>query len=119
MTGNACSITPAICRRLVIRLQRATDDPGRDRNKWREIAPHLRDLEAAGQVLEGPDYRELLTEYRWMIEEFKVSVFAQKLKTAQPVSQKKLKQKWAEMRRFDFATALRQTKIGLRRELPT
>ena len=88
---------PRYLQALIIRLQRATDDPNRDHNKWQEIVPHLRDLEAAAQVLDGEQHRQLLTEYRWMIEEFKVSVFAQKLKTAQPVSQKKLKQKWEQI----------------------
>lgn len=33
-------------------------------------------------------------EYRWMIEEFRVSLFAQTLKTKMPVSQKRLKKQW-------------------------
>ena len=39
-------------------------------------------------------------EYRWMIEEFKVSVFAQELKTAFPVSQKRLERKVQEIERI-------------------
>ena len=34
--------------------------------------------------------KEMIEEYFWMIEEFKVSLFAQELKTPYPVSQKKL-----------------------------
>ena len=33
-----------------------------------------------------------LVEFRWMLEEFKVSVFAQELGTAQPVSAKRLRE---------------------------
>ena len=35
-----------------------------------------------------------LDRYRWMLEEFRVSLFAQKLGTATPVSEKRLDQKW-------------------------
>jgi ATP-dependent helicase HrpA len=41
-----------------------------------------------------------IEEYRWMIEEFKVSVFAQELKTAFPISQKRLEQKIQELERI-------------------
>jgi ATP-dependent helicase HrpA len=38
-----------------------------------------------------------LQEYRWMLEEFRVSLFAQELGTAFPVSEKRLKKKWREI----------------------
>ena len=38
-----------------------------------------------------------LEEYFWMIEEYKVSLFAQELKTVEPVSEKKLKLKLKEL----------------------
>ena len=41
-----------------------------------------------------------IEEYRWMIEEFKVSIFAQELKTAFPISQKRLEQKIQEIERI-------------------
>lgn len=37
---------------------------------------------------------QLLLDYRWLLEEFRVSLFAQKLGTRQPVSEKRLKQQW-------------------------
>jgi ATP-dependent helicase HrpA len=40
--------------------------------------------------LHNPD----LTTYRWMLEEYRVSLFAQKLGTAMPVSAKRLDQQW-------------------------
>ena len=36
-----------------------------------------------------------LTLYRWMLEEFRVSFFAQQLGTAMPVSVKRLDRQWA------------------------
>jgi ATP-dependent helicase HrpA len=39
-----------------------------------------------------------LDQYRWMLEEFRVSLFAQELKTAIPVSPKRLEAQWAKVR---------------------
>ncbi|MCH8500068.1 MAG: ATP-dependent RNA helicase HrpA [Marinobacter sp.] len=39
-----------------------------------------------------------LTRYRWMLEEFRVSFFAQQLGTAVPVSAKRLEKQWALVR---------------------
>lgn len=38
-----------------------------------------------------------LTDFRWMLEEFRVSLFAQDLGTAYPVSEKRLSAKWKEL----------------------
>ena len=43
---------------------------------------------------------KLIEEYRWMIEEYKVSLFAQELKTAFPVSKKRLEKKRLEIERI-------------------
>ncbi|MGD1152495.1 MAG: ATP-dependent RNA helicase HrpA [Syntrophales bacterium] len=42
----------------------------------------------------------LIEEYRWMIEEYKVSLFAQELKTVFPVSKKRLEKKKQEIERI-------------------
>ena len=38
-----------------------------------------------------------LDEYRWLIEELRVSFFAQELRTPQPVSIKRLDKAWAQL----------------------
>ena len=38
-----------------------------------------------------------LRHYRWMLEEYRVSLFAQELRTRFPVSEKRLKKYWADM----------------------
>jgi ATP-dependent helicase HrpA len=43
---------------------------------------------------------EVAERYRWMLEEFRVSLFAQQLGTRQPVSQKRLVAQWAEVERW-------------------
>jgi len=36
-------------------------------------------------------------QYRWMLEEFRVSLFAQQMKTRLPVSSKRLEQQWHQV----------------------
>jgi ATP-dependent helicase HrpA len=38
-----------------------------------------------------------LQEYRWLLEELRVSFFAQELRTPQPVSLKRLDKAWAQI----------------------
>ena len=40
-----------------------------------------------------------LVLYRWMLEEYRVSLFAQKLGTSLPVSAKRLEQQWSRVGR--------------------
>ena len=40
-----------------------------------------------------------LDEYRWMLEEFRIQLFAQEIKTAVPVSEKRLEQAWAVVKK--------------------
>ena len=42
-------------------------------------------------------YDPQLNAFRWMIEEYRVSVFAQKLGTAIPISPKRLEQQWGQV----------------------
>jgi ATP-dependent helicase HrpA len=44
--------------------------------------------------------RETIEEFFWLIEEYKVSIFAQELKTPFPVSKKRLDKKLNEIKRM-------------------
>ena len=79
-----------------IRAQRAAVSFEKDRVKHKVIQPFqdslnqlLKDLSAYA----SKEKRSAIEEFFWMIEEFKVSVFAQELKTAFPVSKKRLQDK--------------------------
>ena len=57
--------------------------------------PYFRELaERRGQ----PDER--LTDFRWLLEELRVSFFAQELRTPMPVSVKRLTKVWESIRRL-------------------
>ncbi|CAI8262172.1 MAG: Uncharacterised protein [Porticoccaceae bacterium UBA1117] len=44
-----------------------------------------------------PELTQSLREFRWLIEEFRVSLFAQQLKTRRPVSEKRLATRWLDL----------------------
>ncbi len=46
-------------------------------------------------------YDPELTEYRWMLEEFRVSLFAQELKTSMTISPQRLEAQWMKTRVYD------------------
>jgi ATP-dependent helicase HrpA len=78
-----------------VRVQRGKNDPEKDKKKADEVQPFVEVLaklekEAAKAP---PDFRRAVEELRGMLEEFKVSVFAPELKTAYPVSAKRLARK--------------------------
>ncbi|MCP5329023.1 MAG: ATP-dependent RNA helicase HrpA [Sinobacteraceae bacterium] len=56
--------------------------------RWRERVKAERGLRAVGE-----------DEFRWLLEEFRVSLFAQQLKTRVPVSARRLEQAWLERER--------------------
>jgi ATP-dependent helicase HrpA len=44
----------------------------------------------------GAPWPAAIVEYRWLLEEFRVSLFAQQLGTARSVSAKRLEQAWGK-----------------------
>ena len=83
---------------LQIRVERAHVSPARDVARAETIAPYIERLHAVSKKeLLSPDCRRLLAEYQEMVEEFKISIFAQEIKTAFPVSAKRLDKKWQEL----------------------
>jgi ATP-dependent helicase HrpA len=85
----------AIARYLqaaVVRADRAIDDVARDRDRMAEVQVLEDDL-ADWLASVPPEHREddAVTEVRWMIEELRVSLFAPGLRTAHPVSAKRIR----------------------------
>ena len=81
------------------RLEKLGRDPGRDAQLAAEIAPieaRYRDRVKAerGMIPPGDD------EFRWMLEEFRVSLFAQALGTRSRISARRLQDAWVERERM-------------------
>jgi ATP-dependent helicase HrpA len=88
---------------MEIRAERGANDPDRDRRKEGEaevFVGALRQTETTTVSDLTSGKREAIEAFRWMVEEFKVSLFAQELKTAFPVSRKRLEQKLQEIERM-------------------
>ncbi len=73
------------------RLEKLPRDLIRDSQHLRDMAPLLQ----AAATLRG----DKATEFRWALEELRVSLFAQELKTPEPVSVKRLEKRLADWRR--------------------
>lgn len=73
------------------RMGALTENPGRDR-AWQNESDRALALfaEAGGSIPLPADAAEPLVRARWMIEELRVSLFAQQLRTAGPVSLQRL-----------------------------
>ena len=87
---------PRYLKAIVLRLDKLRTDPARDARWMSEVLP----LEQAyvrlfAQRKGQPDAR--LDEFRWLLEELRVGLFAQELRTAQPVSVKRLEKIWQQI----------------------
>jgi len=84
---------PRYLEALRLRVERARHDPSKDRAKAGQISRFTKALENLDKEIHEDTSLEKkaeIEEYRWMVEEFKVSLFAPELKTAYPVSAKRL-----------------------------
>ena len=82
---------PRYLRATMIRSERANLNGAREQERIRQVIPFIQALVKARQRNDlSPAQTDALAEFRWMIEELKVSLFAQELGTPQPVSPKRL-----------------------------
>ena len=75
------------------RLDKLRTDPSRDAQRMVELMPLLAHFNRARAALKGR-YDPRLEEFRWLLEELRVSLFAQELRTPMPVSVKRLQKVW-------------------------
>ncbi|HOE42477.1 MAG TPA: ATP-dependent RNA helicase HrpA [Rhodoferax sp.] len=81
---------------ITARLEKYRSDPARDAARLAELRPleqrYWRLVAERKGVMD-----ERLQEFRWLLEELRVSFFAQELRTPQPVSVKRLEKAWAQL----------------------
>ncbi len=81
-----------------MRIQRAQSNPHGDMRKLNELKPLWQRYTQHVALAEPPHHDPaLLAEYRWQIEELRVSLFAQELRTPAPVSAKRLDALWRQV----------------------
>ena len=88
---------------IAVRSRRAMDAPEKDRLKAAQINVHvdrLKELLGTFTPTTTAEKRTAVEKYFWMIEEYKVSQFAQELKTVEKVSAKRLDRLYADILRI-------------------
>ncbi len=86
---------PRYLKAISGRLDKLRADPARDAKLLSELRPlEQRYLRRVVEMKGSADAR--LTDFRWQMEELRVSLFAQELRTPQPVSVKRLEKVWSQ-----------------------
>ena len=81
---------------ITLRLDKYRADPARDAARLAELRPlEQRYWRLVAERKGAVDER--MAEFRWLMEELRVSFFAQELRTPQPVSVKRLEKAWAQL----------------------
>ncbi|WP_399681519.1 ATP-dependent RNA helicase HrpA [Xenophilus sp.] len=81
---------------IVLRMDKLRADPARDAQKLAELKPQEQRYWRLVAERKGATDERML-EFRWLLEELRVSFFAQELRTPQPVSAKRLDKAWAQL----------------------
>ncbi|HEZ2286840.1 TPA: DUF3418 domain-containing protein [Neisseria meningitidis] len=90
---------PIYLKAMTLRLEKYSSNPARDAAREADI----QELEQMWQektdslVKQGLPISDGLAGFKWMIEELRVSLFAQELKTPYPVSVKRLMKEWERL----------------------
>ncbi|MBA4254589.1 MAG: ATP-dependent helicase, partial [Polaromonas sp.] len=87
---------PRYLKGVQARLDKYKADPARDAARLADLKPQEQRYwrlvaERKGQV------DDRMAEFRWLLEELRISFFAQELRTPQPVSTKRLDKAWAQL----------------------
>ncbi len=87
---------PRYLKAVTARIDKLRSDAARDARLMSEMAPLLQRWQRAAQSRAGAaDSR--LEEFAWLLEELRVALFAQELRTPTPVSVKRLQKFWDAM----------------------
>jgi ATP-dependent helicase HrpA len=78
------------------RLDKYRADPARDAQRLTELKPQEQRYWRLVAERKGAQDARML-EFRWLLEELRVSFFAQELRTPQPVSIKRLEKAWGQL----------------------
>jgi len=81
---------------IVLRLDKLRADPARDAQRLAELKPQEQRYWRLVAERKGV-VDERMLEFRWLLEELRVSFFAQELRTPQPVSLKRLDKAWSQL----------------------
>ena len=81
---------PRYLQALLVRLERLEHNLDADLDAVYQLDKHMERL--ATRANDGK-----IADYRWLVEEFRIQLFAQPMKTKVPVSDKRLEKLWEEL----------------------
>jgi ATP-dependent helicase HrpA len=87
---------PRYLKAIVLRLDKVRADAARDAARLAELKPQEQRYWRLVAERKGVS-DERMQDFRWLLEELRVSFFAQELRTPQPVSVKRLEKLWAQL----------------------
>jgi ATP-dependent helicase HrpA len=87
---------PRYLKAMKLRADRWMQNPTRDAERAKRLTPYVK---AGEELRRDPGAVGATERYRWLVEEFRVSLFAQELGTAEPVSTVKLDRELGAFRR--------------------
>lgn len=100
---------PRYVRGIKIRLEKLASQVSRDQQHINEIMAFLAPLEAYQEQLLSEQISASIQDFQWAIQEYRISLFAQQLKTQIPISPQRLQKQWLEiddqLRRFVISPA--------------
>ena len=89
---------PRYLQAIVLRLDKLQHAASRDQQRMQEMAGLQEELLQRCQALRNQGREDpRLEEIGWMLQELRVSLFAQELKTRYPVSVKRIQKRWREL----------------------
>ena len=94
---------PRYIQAISVRAQKGIIDPEKEKARSNELEIHTSrpdKLLKSLSLLVSDEKKKAVEEYFWLIEEYRVSLFAQELKTPVPVSAKRLEKKFKEIERM-------------------
>lgn len=91
---------PIYLKAMTLRLEKYSGNPARDAAREADIQEleQMWQEKTDGLVKQGQPVSDDLAAFKWMIEELRVSLFAQELKTPYPVSVKRLLKEWERLK---------------------
>ncbi|WP_433704505.1 ATP-dependent RNA helicase HrpA [Paraburkholderia sacchari] len=89
---------PRYLKGVALRIDKLRADPSRDARQASEFLPLAQQYQRALSQ-RGGVFDPRLSEFRWLLEELRISLFAQELRTPMPVSVKRLHKVWESMLR--------------------
>lgn len=82
---------------ISVRLERMQGQIAKDRTYTEELSDFSQRLSVMEKDYPGSSLLPAAIDFRWMLEEYRLSLFAQQLKTKKPISAKRLDKQWQKV----------------------